>query len=195
MRQADDHRALGALVADPEVEARARGAEGMALLWEVCQVPDFQSGVSEAHTRLLARVFHHLSGPGRRLPEDWIADQVRDLDRADGDVDTLLGRIAAIRTWTYVSHRPAWLSDAEHWQERTRAVARSPTLSERLTQQFVEPSADDRACTPSRLVTVVRGAAGARYTGPAGGVLELRFARTARARARSLLAAANAPCE
>ena len=31
---------------------------------------------------------------------------------SDGDVDALLARIAAIRTWTYVSHRAAWLSDA-----------------------------------------------------------------------------------
>ncbi|PYQ22094.1 MAG: hypothetical protein DMF79_06635 [Acidobacteria bacterium] len=89
MRQADDHRALAALLADPEVRARAPEPEGVSLVWAVCQIPDFQGGMSEAHPRLLAQVFHHLAGPGRRLPEDWVAAQVRDLDRPDGDVDTL----------------------------------------------------------------------------------------------------------
>jgi ATP-dependent RNA helicase SUPV3L1/SUV3 len=197
MRQADDHRALAALVTDPEVEARSRGTDAMALLWEVCQVPDFQSGMSETHTRLLARVFHHLSGPGRRLPEDWIATQVRDLDRTDGDVDTLLARIAAIRTWTYVSHRPAWLSDAEHWQERTRAVEDrlSDALHERLTQQFVDrPSAVIARYDPSELVTVVTEGGEVLVQGLRAGILEgFRFVpdRAVREGSKGLLAAAN----
>jgi ATP-dependent RNA helicase SUPV3L1/SUV3 len=197
MRQADDHRALAALVTDPEVEARARGADGTALLWEVCQVPDFQSVMSEGHTRLLARVFHHLSGPGLRLPEDWIAAHVRDLDRTDGDVDTLLARIAAIRTWTYVSHRPAWLSDAEHWQERTRAVEDrlSDALHERLTQQFVDrPSAVIARYDPSELVTVVTEGGEVLVQGLRAGVLEgFRFVpdRAVREGSKGLLAAAN----
>jgi ATP-dependent RNA helicase SUPV3L1/SUV3 len=195
MRQAEDHRALAALVTDPEVEARARGADAMALLWEVCQVPDF--GMSETHTRLLARVFHHLSGPGRRLPEDWIATQVRDLDRTEGDVDTLLARIAAIRTWTYVSHRPSWLSDAEHWQERTRAVEDrlSDALHERLTQQFVDrPSAVIARYDPSELVTVVTEGGEVLVQGLRAGVLEgFRFVpdRAVREGSKGLLAAAN----
>src|SRR5260221_2847097 len=197
MRQADDHRALAALVADPEVEARTREAEGTALLFEVCQVPDFQSVMSEAHTRLLARLFRHLSGPGRRLPADWMATEVRDLDRTDGDVDTLLARIAAIRTWTYVSHRPAWLSDAEHWQERTRAVEHllSDALHERLTQQFVDrPSAVIARYDPSELVTVVTEGGEVLVQGLRAGLVEcFGFVpdRAVREGSKGLLAAAN----
>ncbi|HSB62154.1 MAG TPA: helicase-related protein, partial [Vicinamibacteria bacterium] len=197
MRQADDHRALAALAADPEVAARARGPEGVGLLWEVCRVPDFQSVMSEAHTRLLARMFHHLSGPGRRLPEDWVAAQVRDLDRTEGDVDALLERIAAIRTWTYVSHRPGWLSDAAHWQERTRAVEDrlSDALHERLTQQFVDrPSAVIARYDPSELVTVVAEGGEVLVQGLRAGVLEgFRFVpdRAVREGSKGLLAAAN----
>jgi ATP-dependent RNA helicase SUPV3L1/SUV3 len=153
--------------------------------------------MSEGHTRLLARVFHHLSGPGLRLPEDWIAAHVRDLDRTDGDVDTLLARIAAIRTWTYVSHRPAWLSDAEHWQERTRAVEDrlSDALHERLTQQFVDrPSAVIARYDPSELVTVVTEGGEVLVQGLRAGVLEgFRFVpdRAVREGSKGLLAAAN----
>ena len=197
MRQADDHRALAALLADPEVRARTRDPESVGLLWAVCQIPDFQSGRSEAHTRLLAHVFHHLAGPGSRLPEDWVAAQVRELDRPDGDVDTLLARIAAIRTWTYVSHRPAWLSDAGHWQEQTRAVEDrlSDALHERLTQQFVDrPSAVIARFDPSELVTVVTEGGEVLVQGLRAGVLEgFRFVpdRSVREGSRGLLAAAN----
>ena len=139
-RDADDHRALAALTADPGIADLARSPEAVRLLWDVCQVPDFRNVLSDAHTRLLAQIYRHLRQPGGRLPEDWVASQVAALDRASGDTDTLLARIAHIRTWTYVSHRPAWLADVAHWQERTRAVEDrlSDALHERLTEQFVD---------------------------------------------------------
>ena len=139
-RDADDHRALSALVADPEMAALARSEEAVRLLWDVCQVPDFRNVLTDAHTRLLGRIYRHLRGPGGRLPEDWVAAQVSALDRVDGDTDALLTRIAHIRTWTYVSHRPSWLADAGHWQQRTREVEDrlSDALHERLTEQFVD---------------------------------------------------------
>jgi ATP-dependent RNA helicase SUPV3L1/SUV3 len=151
MKGADDHRALVQLMLDPEIMALARGADAVELLWEVCQVPDFRNVMTEAHTRLLGQVYRHLRGPARRLPEDWVASQVAAIDRLDGDLDALLARIAHIRTWTYVSHRPSWVADARHWQERTRAVEDrlSDALHERLTEQFV----DRRAAVIGRVGT------------------------------------------
>jgi ATP-dependent RNA helicase SUPV3L1/SUV3 len=139
MREADDHRALAALAADPEVAGDTTAPEAVRLLWDVCQVPDFRNVLTDAHTRLLAQIYRHLRQAGT-LPEDWVAVQVGALDRVDGDTDALLARIAHIRTWTYVSHRPAWLADAAHWQARTRAVEDrlSDALHERLTEQFVD---------------------------------------------------------
>jgi len=143
MREADDHRALAALGADPEVRRQVDTPEAVRLLWDVAQVPDFRNVMTEAHTRLLAQIFRHLRSPGGRLPEDWVSAQVAVLDRTEGDVETLLARIAHIRTWTYVSHRQGWLADPAHWQQRTRAVEDrlSDTLHERLTEQFVERGA------------------------------------------------------
>ncbi|PYQ46131.1 MAG: disulfide oxidoreductase [Acidobacteria bacterium] len=143
MREADDHRALAALSADADVRRWADSPEAVRLLWDVAQVPDFRNVMTEAHTRLLAQVFRHLRSPAGRLPEDWVAAQVAAIDRTEGDVETLLARIAHIRTWTYVAHRRGWLADPAHWQPRTRAVEDrlSDALHERLTEQFVERGA------------------------------------------------------
>ena len=56
------------------------------------------------------------------VPEDWIANQIDRLDRADGDISTLMGRIAGIRTWTYVDYRNDWLGDAATWRDRSSSV-------------------------------------------------------------------------
>jgi ATP-dependent RNA helicase SUPV3L1/SUV3 len=138
-RDADDYLALVALSADPAVRDAAEGREAVRLLWDVCQIPDFRKTMSDAHTRLLSQVFHHLA-TGGVLPTDWVAEQVGRLDRTEGDIDTLVARIAHIRTWTYVAFRPQWLADPGHWQERTRAIEDrlSDALHERLTQRFVD---------------------------------------------------------
>ena len=139
-READDHRALASLARDAEIQDLAATRDGVRLLWEVCQIPDFRKVMSEQHARLLAQIFRHLRGPGGRLPTDWVAGQVSRLDRADGDLDTLMTRIAHIRTWTYIAHRPDWLRDAATWQDRARTIEDklSDALHDRLTQRFVD---------------------------------------------------------
>ncbi|MBP2311441.1 helicase-related protein [Azospirillum soli] len=139
-RDADDHLALQALVRDPEIMDLAKGRDNVRLLWEVCQVPDFRKVLSDAHTRLLAQVFRYLRTGIGRLDEDWVAKQIARLDRTEGDIDALVARIAHIRTWTYISNRPAWLKDPVHWQGQTRAIEDklSDALHERLTQRFID---------------------------------------------------------
>ena len=102
----------------------------MRLLWDVAQVPDFRNVMTDAHTRLLAPDLPApRARPPRRLPEDWVAAQVAAIDRTEGDVETLLARIAHIRTWTYVAHRAAWLADpgALAGSARARWRTASPT--------------------------------------------------------------------
>ncbi|MDA8233027.1 MAG: helicase-related protein [Magnetospirillum sp.] len=139
-READDHMVLAALAKEPDIRARAGHPDRVRLLWDVCQIPDFRKVMADAHTRLLSQIFRHLTGPDGHLPTDWLANHVRRLDRVDGDVDTLVGRIASVRTWTYVSHRGDWVQDPAHWQDLTRAIEDrlSDSLHERLTQRFVD---------------------------------------------------------
>ena len=101
---------------------------------------DFRKTMTEEHTRLLGQLFEHLTQGGERLPEDWIDSHIKRLEHYDGDIDTLMARIAHVRTWTYISHRPDWIQRSVHWQERTRAIEDklSDVLHQRLTQRFVD---------------------------------------------------------
>ena len=139
-RDADDQLALKALGAQADIAALATGRAAVRLLWEVCQIPDYRKTMAEAHARLLGQIYRHLMGGGAVLPTDWVARHVARLERVDGDIDTLAQRIAHIRTWTYVSHRPGWIEDARHWQERARGIEDrlSDALHAGLTQRFVD---------------------------------------------------------
>ncbi len=137
--EAVDVETLAALAREGEIRALASGRARVKLLWQACQIPDFRKLAEDSHVRLCGRVFRHLV-QGRRLPTDWIASQLNQLDRRDGDLDTLMQRLASVRVWAYISARADWLADAAHWQARARAVEDklSDTLHERLTARFVD---------------------------------------------------------
>ena len=138
-RAADDLSALKTLAEQAEIRARAGDGPSVRLLWDVCGIPDFR-GISHAeHASLLEKIYGDLHENGR-IPDDWLARQVRRIDRTDGDIDTLSSRLAYIRTWTYVAQRKGWVEDESHWRGATRAVEDrlSDALHERLTQRFVD---------------------------------------------------------
>src|SRR3546814_4410285 len=54
VRNADDQMALAALAHEPEIAQLATSADSVALLWEVCQVPDFRKILSDHHAQLLS---------------------------------------------------------------------------------------------------------------------------------------------
>ncbi|HEY1507216.1 MAG TPA: helicase-related protein [Stellaceae bacterium] len=139
-READDHLALAALAKLSDIAAAATNPAAVRLLWEVCQIPDFRKIMSDTHARFLASIYGHLIGRSGRLPIDFVAAQMSRLDRSDGDIDTLMTRIAHIRTWTYIAHRSDWLTDATSWQEKARAIEDhlSDALHDRITQRFVD---------------------------------------------------------
>lgn len=139
-RPSDDHLALSSLARDDDIRDAARHPEAVQLLWDVCQIPDFRKTLAEDHLRLLKDTYRHLTSPAAALPADWIADQLSRLDRADGDIDTLMARIAHVRTWTFITHRSDWVTDDSHWQARAREIEDrlSDALHEKLTQRFVD---------------------------------------------------------
>ena len=140
VREQDDQLALQTLAKHSDFLPRLRSSAKVRLLWEVCQVPDFRKTMTEEHTALLGQLFTHLTQGGERLPEDWIDGHIKRLERYDGDIDTLMARIAHVRTWTYISHRTDWIQRAVHWQERARTLEDklSDVLHQRLTQRFVD---------------------------------------------------------
>ncbi|MCE1235348.1 MAG: DEAD/DEAH box helicase [Hyphomicrobiales bacterium] len=137
--QADDQSALELAARDEDVMRLARGAERVALLWDVAQVPDYRKIAPANHADLVATLFRFLVERGT-IPDDWIARRVAEADRVDGDIDTLSARIAHVRTWTFVANRPDWLTDPVHWRDKTRAIEDrlSDALHESLTRRFVD---------------------------------------------------------
>src|SRR5262249_35569946 len=136
---AEDLRVLDHAARDGEVRDMAHGREAVERLWETCQIPDYRKIAPAAHAELVTTLFDFLMKKGT-IPDGWFAAQVDQADRTDGDIDTLSGRIAQIRTWTFVANRPDWLSNPEHWQDIAREVENklSDALHERLTERFVD---------------------------------------------------------
>jgi len=135
----EDQRVLDHVARDGDVRDMAHGAAAVERLWEACQIPDYRKLSPAAHAELVTTLYGFLMRRGR-IPDAWFATQVEQADRTDGDIDTLSGRIAQIRTWTFVANRPDWLADPLYWQGISHELENklSDALHERLTQRFVD---------------------------------------------------------
>ncbi len=135
--EAIDLTALKRLSEDPKIAGSVRGKAQVARFWNVCQLPDFRRLGVEPHARLIARMWQDLRDG--YLGADYIAARIAQLDNVQGDIDTLQGRIAAIRIWAYAAQRPDWVLARDEMAARARAVeARlSDALHGRLAERFV----------------------------------------------------------
>jgi ATP-dependent RNA helicase SUPV3L1/SUV3 len=136
---AEDVNVLDIVRREDGVRGRAVTRPDVALVWELCQIPDYRRIALVNHADLVSTLFRQISATGH-VDDEWFAGQVAFCDRTDGDIDTLANRIAHIRTWTFVANRPQWLARPGEWQEKTRAIEDrlSDALHERLTQRFVD---------------------------------------------------------
>lgn len=143
VERADDFDALRELSHVPAIRELSTDRASVELLWQVCQIPDFRKGLFGQHVTLLRETFLQLARGDGRLEPSWLSKQVSPLDDVSGDIHTLMDRLAAIRIWTYISHRSSWLHDAEQWQEHTRRIedALGDALHERLVERFVQRAA------------------------------------------------------
>ena len=138
--QAIDLAVLKRLAEEGWVRDRVRGRAMVERLWAACGVPDFRKVGLDPHARFVSRLFGHLSEGNGHLPHQWFADEVARLDTVAGDVETLAGRLASVRSWAYIANRADWLADPAHWAERTRGIEErlSDALHAGLTQRFVD---------------------------------------------------------
>ncbi|GGE03744.1 helicase [Tsuneonella deserti] len=134
--EAVDLAVLKRLAGEPLArDVRTPGA--VRRFWEACSLPDFRQSGADTHARFVARLWQDLRDG--HLGADYVAARIAELDRPQGDIDTLQGRIAAIRSWAYISQRPDWVLARDEMAARARAVeARlSDALHARLTERFV----------------------------------------------------------
>ena len=95
--EAIDLAVLKRLAEDDAVAAGVTTPGTVRRLWEACQLPDFRQQGADMHARFVARLWQDLSQG--HLGADFVAARIAELDRAQGDIDTLQGRIAAVRSW------------------------------------------------------------------------------------------------
>ena len=136
---AEDQMVLDVLSHDEDVRRQAATPADVARLWEACQIPDYRKVSPAAHAELARTIFFFIVRRGR-IPDDWFARRLSEVDRTDGDIDTLSQRIAQVRAWSFIANRGDWLRDPEHWQGEARRVedSLSDALHERLAQRFVD---------------------------------------------------------
>jgi ATP-dependent RNA helicase SUPV3L1/SUV3 len=136
---AEDQTVLEAAARDEKVRRHTKTRADVERLWDVCQIPDYRKTSPAAHADLVLTVYGFVLRAGR-IPDDWFARQIASLDRTDGDIDALSGRINQVRTCTFIANRTDWLIDPEHWQGVARQVedSLSDALHARLTQRFVD---------------------------------------------------------
>jgi ATP-dependent RNA helicase SUPV3L1/SUV3 len=124
-------------LAGERIADSVKGAGAVRRFWEACSLPDFRNLGVEPHARFVARLWEDLAQG--YLGADFVAARIAELDRMQGDIDTLQGRIAAIRSWAYICQRPDWVLARDEMAARARAVEAklSDALHARLTERFV----------------------------------------------------------
>lgn len=135
--EAIDLAVLKRLADDPAIADTVRGRGSVRRFWNVCSLPDFRQHGSDTHARFVARLWQDLRQG--YLGADYVAGSIAQLDNPSGDIDTLQGRISAIRSWAYIAQRPDWVLAKEEMAARARAVETrlSDALHARLTERFV----------------------------------------------------------
>ncbi len=124
-------------LADDAIGRDVKGPAQIRRFWEVCSLPDFRQQGAETHSRFVARLWQDLRDG--YLGADYAAARIAELDNMQGDIHTLQGRIAAIRSWAYICQRPDWVLARDEMAARARAVEAklSDALHGRLTERFV----------------------------------------------------------
>ena len=117
--------------------------ENLKIIWECCQIPDFVKKTYGHHIEVVSKVFQFLTGKTKKIPNQYMKEQLSTLDKLDGNVDSLSNRIANVRTWAYVSNKSNWVENQDYWIERTKHL--EDKLSDRLHEELTKTFIDKRA--------------------------------------------------
>ena len=115
-------------------------AKNLRLLWECCQIPDFEKKAYGQHINIVDTVFKFLSTRKKRIPNEYMKEQLKGLDRDHGNIDVLSNRISNVRTWSYVSNKKNWVENSDYWIQLTKSIEDnlSDKLHEELTKSFID---------------------------------------------------------
>ena len=89
----------------------------LKLLWECCQIPDFVKKTYGNHLEVVSKVFKFLREKPGKISNNYMKEQLFNLDKLDGNVDSISNRIANVRTWSYVANKTNWVENQDFWIE------------------------------------------------------------------------------
>ena len=114
--------------------------KNLELLWECCQIPDFEKKAYGQHINVVDKVFQFLSTRKNRIPSTFMKEQLKGLDKDHGNVDLLSHRLSNVRTWSYVANKKNWVENSDYWVQLTKNIEDklSDKLHEELTKSFID---------------------------------------------------------
>ena len=110
------------------------------LLWECCQIPDFEKKAYGQHVNIVETVFKFLSLKKKKIPSEYMKTQLNGLQKQHGNIDVLANRVSNVRTWSYVANKKNWVENADYWVQLTKNIedTLSDRLHEELTKSFID---------------------------------------------------------
>ena len=114
--------------------------KNLELLWECCQIPDFEKKAYGQHINIVDKVFQFLSTRKKRIPSLFMKEQLKGLEREHGNVDLLSHRLSNVRTWSYVANKKNWVENSDYWVQLTKSIEDklSDKLHDELTKSFID---------------------------------------------------------
>ena len=115
-------------------------SRNLKLLWECCQIPDFEKKAYGQHVSVVDTVFKFLSIRKKRIPNEYMKMQLNGLEKKHGNIDVLANRISNVRTWSYVANKKDWVQNADYWIQLAKSIEDnlSDRLHEELTKSFID---------------------------------------------------------
>jgi len=114
--------------------------KNLKLLWECCQIPDFERKAYGQHINIVDTVFKFLATRKKRIPNEYMKMQLNGLEKKHGNIDVLANRISNVRTWSYVANKKDWVENSDYWIQLTKNIEDnlSDRLHEELTKSFID---------------------------------------------------------
>ena len=142
INECEDEKVLKYISRDNSISIKNNEDE-IRLLWECCQIPDFVKKAYGNHLNIVKKVFEFLRSKGNKITNQYMKQQLSNLDKLEGNVDSISNRIANVRTWSYVSNKSNWVENQNYWIERTKYL--EDKLSDRLHEELTKSFIDKRA--------------------------------------------------
>ena len=117
-------------------------SKNLKLLWECCQIPDFEKKAYGQHVGIVDSVFRFLSTRKKKIPNEYMKNQLNGLEKKHGNIDVLANRISNVRTWAYVANKKDWVENVDYWIQLTKSI--EDNLSERLHEELIKSFIDKK---------------------------------------------------